>query len=257
MDLALSEKLLWAYGFLQNLALLFVLLKRGRARSFPAFTVLIAFGTLRTIVLFIVFRAAGRHHAYALAYWYAAGLDLLLQVAVVYELARSALYRSSEWIPGAKSRFLLFAIAAPAVGILFAATMTPAARNALDSWDARANLFITVTICLLVSAVMTVSRQFGGGWNDLVLRFSAGLAVWSLASFATGTLHAYWRTADSFSLLENVAGIVYLLVTLYWIVVFWCSTSERFTANGENADISQRRLARVAERLRSSSSEQR
>lgn len=255
MDLALSEKLLWAYGFVQNLALLFVLLRRCRARSFRAFTVFIAFGTLRTIVLFTVFRVAGRHHAYTLTYWYAAGLDLLLQVAVVYELAKSALYRSSEWIPGAKTRFLLFAIAAPVVGILFAATMTPAARNALDSWDARANLFITVTICLLVSAVMTVSRQFGGGWNDLVLRFSAGLAVWSLASFATGTLHAYWRTADSFSLLENVAGVIYLLVTLYWIVVFWCSKSEQLTAASDTG-ISRSRLIRIAERLRSSGSEQ-
>lgn len=256
MDLALSEMLLWAYGFVQNLALLVVLLKRCRARSFRAFTVFIAFGTLRTIILFIVFRSAGRHHAYALTYWWAAGIDLSLQVAVVYELARSALYRSSEWIPGAKLRFLLFASAAPAVGIVFASTMTPAARNGLDAWDARANLFITVTICLLVSAVMTVSRQFGGGWNDLVLRFSAGLAVWSLASFVTGTLHAYWRTADSFSVLENVAGIIYLLVTLYWIVVFWCSNSERLDAAGENADISRQRLVHIAERLRSSSSKQ-
>ena len=246
--MSITEYLLWAYGFLQNLALLLVLLCRGRARSFPVFTALIAFGTLRTITLFLVYRVVGRHHGYALIYWWAAGLDLLLQAAVVYEIAKNTLYRSSEWIPGTKVRFLRFASAAPVIGLLLALSMTPAARNGPDAWDARANLFITATMCVMVSAVMTVSRQTGVGWNRLVLRYSAGLAVWSIASFITGTLHAYWRTIDDFSVLENCIKIVYLLVTLYWIVIFWCTDSERFEEGSELSDESLNRLLRVAER---------
>ncbi len=250
-----TEELLWAYGFLQNLALLLVLLSRGRARLFPVFTGLIAFGTLRTIVLFLVYKEVGRHHGYALIYWWAAAIDLLLQAAVVYEIAKNTLYRSSEWILGTKARFLRFASAAPVVGLLLSLTMTPAARNGLDAWDARANLFITATMCVMVSAVMTVSRQIGVGWNRLVLRYGAGLVVWSLASFVTGSLHAYWRTINDFSVLENLSNIVYLLVTLYWIVIFWGSDSGRLNSERELSGEYRNRLMQVARRTGSDRSE--
>ena len=220
-QLTLVEKVLWAYGFLQNLCLLIVLLYRGRARSIPAFTALIAFGTFRTLVLFTTIQLAGRSHAYTLVYWYAAALDFLLQVAVVYDVARNCFLRSQGWMPGARARLLLLVSAAPVIGAGLAWSMTPAARRSIDAWDARANLFITVTICLMFSAVMVVSRHVGAGWSSLLLRFSVGLVVWSLVSFVTGTLHSYWRMIDHFSLLESFAGIVYLLVTLYWIVIFW------------------------------------
>lgn len=249
MELARTEKLLWAYGFLQNLTLLIVLIWRGRTRSFRAFTALIAFGTLRTLVLFSIFRHTGRHHAYALAYWWTAAIDLLLQVGVVYEIAKSALFRSEEWLPKAKMKFLLLASAAPLIGLVLASAMTPAAHSQMDAWDARANLFSTVTICVMVSAVMTVSRQLGAGWSRLLLRFSAGLAVWSIASFVTETLHAYWKMIDQFSSIENFVGGMYLLVTLYWIVIFWCSKSEQFPSGRRNEEW-RARLFLLAERLR-------
>lgn len=248
MKLGTVDKLLWAYGFLQNLALLSVLLWRGRARSFPCFTALIAFGTLRTLVLFTVFTVLGMRRTYTVVYWVAAAIDLLLQSAVVYEVARKTFHRAAAWVPGAKQRFAVLAGCAPITGFAFACLMTPAAKTALDAWDARANLFMTVTICFLVTAVMMVSRQLGVGWNQTVLRFSAGLGVWSISAFVMDALHAYWRTSNQFSVLENVMSCIYLLVTLYWIVLFWNPELEPLPQVDSDRD-RRDRVFQVAKRL--------
>ena len=221
MQLSLLDELVWAASALLNLTLLLVLILRGRARSAPWFTALIAFGSLRTLILFLTYRTAGRHHAYFLIYWWAAAADLLLQITVVFEVAWSVFQRSGTWVAESRRRFLFLCALAPVAAAVLALTMKPAAKSALDVWDARAGLFMTTTICILCRAVMAVLKQLGLGWRARITRFMWGFMVWSLASFVTGTLHAYWRTIDEFGKLENTIGVVYQLVIVYWIVIFW------------------------------------
>ena len=230
MPLSLMDKVLWLGGFLQTAALLFVLFFKSRARSVPWFTALIAFGVTRTIVLFATYRIFGRHHEYFLAYWGAAGVDLVLQIAVVYEVARTVFARSGSWMPQARRRFFAVAVFAPVIALSLALTMQPVARSALDAWDARAGLFMTTMICVLCGAVMMVSKQFGLSWRTRVTWFMWGLMVWSLSSFVTDTLHTYWRTIDDFGRVENALVVIYQLVTLYWIGVFWASVPKRAMA---------------------------
>lgn len=221
MELTLIDKLVWAGSAFLNFTLLLVLLFRRRARSVPWFTALIALGSLRTLTLFTTYRLFGRHHAYFLVYWWAAGIDLMLQIAVVSEIARTVFSRSNGWVPGARLRFLAFCSFAPVLALVLAITMKPAAKTALDAWDARANLFMTVLICVMCRAVMAVSKQLGVGWKARVTWMTWGLVVWSVAAFITDTLHSYWRTVDDFGRLESVLAVVYQLVTVYWIVIFW------------------------------------
>ena len=230
MPLSLIDKLLWILGFLQTAVLLLVLFSKGRVRSVPWFTALIAFGVTRTAALFLTYRIFGRHHEYFLVYWGAAGVDLLLQVAVVYEVARTVFQRSGSWVPQARQRFFIIAVAAPLSALALAFTMQPAARRPLDAWDARAGLFMTAMICVLCGAVMMVSKQLGLGWRTRVTWFMWGLMIWSLCSFITGSLHSYWRTIDDFGKVENTLVVIYQLVTLYWIGVFWVPEPQRVLA---------------------------
>ncbi|GAA3751787.1 hypothetical protein [Terriglobus aquaticus] len=244
MPLSLVDKLLWMFGFCETTALLFVLVYKRRARSVPWFTAFIAFGVLRTILLFATYQIFGRHHEYFLAYWGAAAVDLALQVAVVYEVARAIFERSGAWVPMARRRFFTIATLAPLVALCLALTMQPAARSALDAWDARADLFLTTVICVLCGAVTTVSRQLGLGWRTRIIRFMWGLIVWTLSAFFTGSLHAYWRTVDQFGKLENAVVVVYQLVTLYWCVVFWLPEPDRrrdpYSLNKDLEEVRQR-----------------
>ena len=52
MDLSLTAKLVWAAGFVLNVALLFVLLYKARFRLVPWFVIWIGFGVVYTAALF-------------------------------------------------------------------------------------------------------------------------------------------------------------------------------------------------------------
>lgn len=220
MNLSLLDTLLWAAGFLANAALLSVLFYKRRYRTVPWFTGWILFGIIYTITLFVAFRV-GSKGSYRVLYWTGAFLDLLLQLAVVFEIATYVFRRGDRWVEGAGRRFALMSLFGPVVAGIMAWQMTPAATSALDAWDSRASLFTTVVLCVLFSSVMVVSQQVGVGWRNLVLREGYGLIGIAIVAFITDTLHAYWRTIEHFSQLEHLRMVAYLGVLAYWTVVFW------------------------------------
>ena len=225
MNLSLMASVLWAAGFMLNTALLFVLLYKRRYCTVPWFTAWIGFGCLYTITLFLGYRL-GSNHLYAVLYWSGAFLDLLLQIAVVLEIARSVLRRSGRWVEGAKVRLIFIGAMGPLVALCMAWFMTPAAETRLDAWAARGSLFTTILICLLFSVVVLASQQLGLGWRSHIMRESYGLVMWTLVAFVTDTLHAYWRTLGHFTLLENVRIAFFQAATIYWAVAFWRPEAE-------------------------------
>ncbi len=231
MNLSLLDTVLWAAGFVCYAALFTVLVYRKRYRIVPWFSAWILFGIVYTITLFSVFRS-GTKETYRVVYWSGAFLDLLLQLAVVFEIASYVFRRGSQWVEGARSRFTMMGLCAPLLAGMMAWQMTPAATSAVDAWASRANLFTTVIICVLFSAVMLISQQVGVGWRDLVLREGYGLIGWAIVSFITDTLHAYWRTIEHFSQLEYLRMVAYLGSLIYWIVIFWLPESSTMPLTG-------------------------
>jgi hypothetical protein len=220
VHLSLVAKVLWAAGFVSNTGLLFVLLYKRRYRTVPCFTAWIGFGCLFTITLFLGYRL-GSKHLYKVLYWSGAFPDLLLQVAVVLEIAHTVLRRSGRWVDGARRRMIFMGSIAPFIALGMACFMRPAAQTALDGLGARSDLFATILICLLLTTVMVASQQLGLGWRSHIMRESYGLAVWIIVGFVTDTLHAYWRTLGHFTFLENIRGISFLGALIYWIITFW------------------------------------
>jgi hypothetical protein len=217
---SLLATVIWAAGFVLNAALFLVLLYKRRYRSVPWFSGWIGFGCLYTITLFIAYRI-GSKQLYAVLYWSGAFIDLLFQIAVVLEIARSVLQRSGRWVEGARVRLILVAAIAPIVGLGMAWFMTPAAETRLDALEARGSLFTTILICLLISSVIAASQHLGLGWKSHIMRESYGLIVWTLVAFITDTLHAYWRTMGHFTALEDVRMVFYQASLIYWAVAFW------------------------------------
>ena len=140
MNLSLQATLLWAAGFLCNAALLFVLFYKWRVRTIPWFTGWIFFGILYSIALFFAFRF-GSKHLYAVLYWGGAFLDLLLQLAVVLEIANYVFKRDSYWVEGARGRLAAIGLIGLIAAGILVWQMTPAATSQLDAWDSRASLF--------------------------------------------------------------------------------------------------------------------
>ncbi len=246
MNLTLMATVLWAAGFVLNAALLFVLLYKRRYRAVPWFTLFIAGGCVYTIALFLAYRF-GSKHVYAVLYWSSDFVDLLLQIAVVLEIAGTILRRSGRWVEGARVRLALMGASAPLIAGAMASLMKPAAETRLDVSLARASLFTTILVFLLFVAVVAASHQLGLGWRTYVMWESYGLVIWVSVGFLTDTLHAYWRTLGHFSLLENVHIVVYQLVSVYWIVAFWIP--ERATLPRALSESEVLRLASLKSRL--------
>src|ERR1700744_4793133 len=99
-------RVLWAAGFIEHAALLLVLLVQRRWKTFPVFTVLIGFNAFRTMLLFAIY-TYGSDQMYKIVYWSASFLDLALQVAIVFEIARVVLKPTGTWVVDARNMFLL------------------------------------------------------------------------------------------------------------------------------------------------------
>ncbi len=220
MSFSLTAMVLWAACFLGNAALFVVLFIRGRFRTVPWFTAWVGFNLIYTLVLFAAYRL-GSKQAYTLLYWGGAFLDLALQVSIVLEIARYVFRRGKTWVGGAKNLLLWSGFASGVAGVAMGLWMTPLASSRLDAWESRVDLGATVLICLLFTAVLVFSERFGVSWRSVVLREGYGVAGWSICSFVTDTLHAYWRTAEHFTFLEQLRVVFYLVALFYWMVIFW------------------------------------
>ncbi|WP_263384138.1 hypothetical protein [Granulicella arctica] len=211
---------LWGTGFVLNAALLLVLIYKRRYRTVPWFTLWVASQSLYTIVLFGAFRFSSKH-VYAVAYWSCDFLDVLLQLAVILEIAGIVLRRSKRWVSGARPRLILMGAIAPVIALVMALSMHPAADSKLDDLFARASVFTTVLVFLMFVGVVVASRQLGLGWRSYAMRESYGFIAWVTIGFLTDGLHAYWRTLGHFTLLENVHIAVFQLAAIYWAFIFW------------------------------------
>ena len=233
MNVSLMAIVLWAAGFILNAALLFVLVYKRRYRIVPWFTAWMATELAYNIALFLGYRF-GSKHLYSILYWSSDFVDVSLQIAVVLELAATVLRRSGRWVEGARIRLGLMGATAPLVALTMALLMHPAARNRLDTWDARSSLFTTILIFLLFIGVVAASHQLGLGWQSYAMRESYGLVLWVMAAFITDTLHAYWRTLGHFTLLENIRIAVFQGVSIYWCIAFWLPEPEPIVMTPEN-----------------------
>ncbi|AFL89168.1 hypothetical protein Terro_2933 [Terriglobus roseus DSM 18391] len=243
MKLSLLEIALWAVNSVLNVVLLLVLFLKGRWRIVPWFTTWIGYGLFYALACFLDYRL-GSKESYRVVYWVGALGDFLLQIAVIAEIARSALKREGNWVEGAKKAILPFLAFGPILAAGLATWITPAASNVLDGLASRASLFSTVLVCFLFVAVVRATQNLGLDWRSYIARESFGLTVWTLAAFVIDSLHAYWRTMGHFGLLENTRNSVYQGVLLFWCIAFWLPEPETPIMPARLKDDYQRRIQR-------------
>ncbi len=226
MNLSLLDNALWAAGLIGNAALLFVLLYRGRGKTFPAFAAWIAFEILFSVLLVLINRFAS-YSVYAWTYWSGAIVDVALQIAVVIEIARIVLRPTGAWSADARGRFVGIGAAGAIVAMALAWGAHPSAPTSLDAWEMRASLFTSILICELFTAVLMASQQLGLVWRSHVMRLGQGLTVWAIVSFAVDAAHSYYGGVRHFNLLEHLGSFAFLAAQVWWIVSFWADEPAR------------------------------
>ena len=243
VKLSLLEVALWVANSILSLVLVFVLFFKRRWRVVPWFTAWMSYSLLYALSCFLDYRL-GSGQSYKLVYWIGALGDFLLQIAVVGEIARSALTHQGRWVEGVRAAVLPVAVTGSVIAALLTLLVTPAASNLLDGLAARASLFSTILVCFLFVAIVRATQNLGLDWRGFVARESFGLTIWTLGAFITDSLHAYWRTIQYFGALENIKIGLYQAVLLFWCVAFWVPEPDAPTMP---ADIKKEYLARIQE----------
>ncbi len=220
MNLSHLDNFLWAAGFFGHVALLVVLLFRRHWRQFPAFTTWIGFNATLTVLLFAIYQK----HAWPLykhVYWSSAAIDIALQIAIVFEMARTVLRPTGTWVRDARAMFFTWGAAGAVVAMALSYAAVSSSGSALVVWEARGNLFTSMLTCELFFAMILASNRLGLVWRNHVMGLGQGLTLWALIALCKDVAQNFMGLHGSLSALEHVRQFAYLGALLYWTVTFW------------------------------------
>ncbi|HEY3988942.1 MAG TPA: hypothetical protein VGM02_06570 [Acidobacteriaceae bacterium] len=225
MRLPLLDTALWAAGPLLNAALFSVICLRRRLRTFPVLASWCVFTILSAVALFFIYRQAP-HYIYAIAYWIVEGLDALLQIGVVAEVAHIVF-----WPRDSTRKNAVWFARLTAVGALIAfATVWwihPASPTRAGVWEIRGDLFTSLFVSGTFTLVLLMSQRQGFHWRSHVMSIGYGLMVWAVLGLTLGVLHGYWGRYSHYLGLEHFRMVVYLCILAYWIVALWRDEPEK------------------------------
>jgi hypothetical protein len=234
MRLPLLDTALWAAGPFLNAALFCVICLRRRLRTFPVLGSWCVFTILSAIALFFIYRQTS-HDTYAIAYWIVEGIDALLQIGVVAEVAhivfrpRDSMKKNGAWF----ARLT-------AVGALIAFAVVwwihPASPSRAGVWEIRGDLFTSLIVSGTFTVVLLMSQKQGLHWRSHVMSIGYGLMVWAIVTLIIGLLHGYWGRYTHYLGIEHARMIVYLCILVYWIVALWRNEPEREQLSPEIRD---------------------
>jgi len=220
MQLSLLARILWATGFGELLALMLVLLARHRWRSFPFFTTYIIFQLVEAVVLYSIHLWADSR-TYFWAYWTGDLFDLLLQLAVVFELTRTVLKPTGTWVRDARKMFFLLAVGGTLIAAAASYAINPALPNTLDNWLEKGDLFSAMLNAQLFLAMGLASTRLGLAWRHHVMGIATGWMLWAGVNLFTEAAYSYFGPSWHGIVLDNIRILAFQAATIYWVINLW------------------------------------
>jgi hypothetical protein len=220
MNLSALDWTLWVACFLGEAALFSVLIGRRRCMEFPVFTALIGFEVVENPLLFAFYRI-GTHSWYERLYWAVVLIEFLLQLGVIWEIARIVMQPTGTWLRDAKKQFILGGAAAVLLAAALSWMISPPASTLLDRLTVRSSFFTSLVVCELFVVMLLTAKQLGLGLRNHVFALVTGWSVWVIAAMLVDLLHGYYGTHLYYDALNNGRKFAYLAALVYWMVQFW------------------------------------
>jgi hypothetical protein len=209
-------------GLLAEICLLVILVTRRHYKSFPVFTLYIAFNVLNDVGLAAVMVLWPPQVVRSLGLA-TLPLTYLLEVAVLFEIAWNVLRPVRTSLPRAATRtFIGFIVLALVGGTLLAwHAPNPGSRYA----DLQEPLNVTTGLLRMLIFVTTAAfaQLLGIGWKDRVLRLATGLSFYSAADLVLSLL----SRQSGFSALQPLKGVAYTLELGFLVWAFTTKDVER------------------------------
>jgi hypothetical protein len=219
MNLSELDLLFWAMSFIGHVALLLVLLLRGRFRDLPIFTALVTLNVVRTIALFLI-RWHNAQSTYFYTFWSLAVLDVGLQFAIVYELSSKVFRPLGEWAPDIRKRFPIWVSASIILTSLLTLIPKPASHFWIQELILRGSFFSAALMSELFVGMIALSAEAGLTWSSHIAKVAIGFTVYSIATLILETANAWLGLGGSGHTYDDLSRIriaIYLCCVAYWI----------------------------------------
>ena len=213
----------WIASFLGNLLLALVLFYRGRARSFPIFTVYIVTQIIDLIVLYVVIRHASLT-IYRYFYWSTNWLEQILQICVFYEIAVHVFCPTGVWARDVRKTFMGLIVLSLIMASLLTWLAHPSAPYLHITLYLRSSLFSAVLLSELCVAMVVLSGTVGLPWKTHVARIAQGLGAYSIVRVATGIIqnavgiHPGWHV---YTISSHASDMTYIICAFYWVATLY------------------------------------
>ena len=220
MPISLWGLVLWTSGFLANVVLFAVLLRKKRFARFGVFTASVAYLVLRTLALFMTQKALGEK-AYAYVYWWSALGDYSFQVAIVGELYCRIRQTQARFLPNATLKISGFCVLGAAIALCVCLELSPPLLIGYELWDARVSIFTSLITCQCLLVLSVFTNRLGIRRGDHILAIGSGLVTWSALALLGDIACAATSWNREFPLFDNLQAIIYVCVTVYWAIALW------------------------------------
>jgi hypothetical protein len=211
------DELIGYSGPLGDAFLLGILGVRGRWKLFPAFSLLIAFDLVSTILNVATNLSSG-----LIAYSVYDAICIFLQIAVIFELLRHVLPRDSRLAIRGRKIFInisgLGLFCAGFASLLF----NPPRMHGVALYQMKLDLFASLLVCETVISIMLAAQQVGLGWRNHLIAIAQGLMVWALLLVLIEGVGPYFNLHNAiYDKLYYIRSITYLGTLGYWSVALW------------------------------------
>jgi hypothetical protein len=202
-------------------------------RTFPVLASWCVFTIASAIALFFIYRQTS-HDTYAIAYWIVEGVDALLQIGVVAEVA-SIVFSPRDSL-GKNRKWLTSLITAGIIAFAIVWWIHPTSPTSAGVWEIRGDLFTSLIVSGMFTLVLLMSQRLGFHWRSHVMSIGYGLMVWAVFALVIGLLHGYWGRSSHYLGIEHARMAIYLCILCYWIVALWRNEPEREQLSPEMRD---------------------
>ncbi len=197
------------------------ILLRNRWRSFPA---LLAFALLDLVSSPLLYWVdpGGTSRLYTRLY---VGYDVcsfLLQLLILYDVARNVLKPGDAWDARALRALTLLGISGVAIALAATIVLQPTEIHGTVNIFLRAEVFSSLLTCELVIGMMLSATKVGLTWRSHVMAVGQGLMLWALVVASEEGLYAHVGPNHPFGRFFYYARVLdYLVVVGYWTVSLW------------------------------------
>jgi hypothetical protein len=159
---------------------------------------------------------------------------LVLQLGIIFELARDVLKAAGSWVHDARKMFVLLALGGSTLAVVIAYFIKPSVSSSIGFWIEKGNLFSSMLIVELVVSMIFASSHLGLVRRSHVMQIGYGLAVWaSIALLSEGAYSRHFGAKWHGVALDYLRTFTYLFVTIYWIISLWRPEPKRRTLSPE------------------------